>query len=73
MTSLCELRAEIETLKAALARSNKEVERLKNILSENLPNWEDCSASLPQTVDPKFVSEPLIKSKLTKEDVERYT
>ena len=71
MTSLSELRAEIETLKTALASRNEELERLKQILSENLPNWEDC-ASFPQTVDPKFVSEPLQKSKLTKEDIERY-
>ena len=70
MASLSELRAEIETLKTALASSNEEVERLKQILSDNLPNWEDC-ASLPQTVDPNFVSAPLTLSKLRKEDVER--
>ena len=68
MASLSELRTEIKRLKTALASSNEEVERLKQILSDNLPNWEDC-ASFPQTVDPKFVSEPLQKSKLTKEDM----
>ena len=72
MASLSELREEIETLKVALANSNEEVDRLKKILNENLPNWEVCGHSLPQTVDPKFVSEPLSMSKLTKEDIERY-
>ena len=72
MASLSELREEIETLKVALANSNEEVDRLKKILSENLPNWEVCGHSLPQTVDPEFVSEPLAMSKLTKEDIERY-
>jgi len=72
MASLIELRTEIERLKTALASSNEEVERLKQILSDNLPNWEDC-ASLPHTVDPKFVPEPLTMSKLTKEDIERYS
>ena len=75
MASLSELREEIETLKIALASSNEEVNRLKKILSENLPNWEVCgsnSQSLPQTMDTKFVSEPLTMSKLTKEDIERY-
>jgi len=76
MASLSELREEIETLKIALASSNEEVNRLKKILSENLPNWEVCgsnSQSLPQTMDTKFVSEPLTMSKLTKEDIERYS
>ena len=76
MASLSELREEIETLKIALASSNEEVNRLKKILSENALKWEICgsnSQSLPQTVDPKFVSEPLTMSKLTKEDIERYT
>ena len=75
MASLSDLRAEIETLKTALASSNEEVARLKQILSDNLPNWEDCGhngPSLPHTVDPEFVSEPLAMSKLTKEDIERY-
>ena len=76
MASLDDLRVEIETLKTALASSNEEIARLKQILSDNLPNWEDSgqrSASLPHTVDPEFVSEPLAMSKLTKEDIERYT
>ena len=76
MASMDDLRAEIETLKTALASSNEEIARLKQILSDNLPNWEDSgqrSASLPHTVDPEFVSEPLSMSKLTKEDIERYT
>ena len=75
MASLSDLRAEIETLKTALASSNEEVARLKQILSDNLPNWEDCGhngPSLPHTVDPELVSEPLAMSKLTKEDIERY-
>ena len=70
MGSLSELRTEIERLKTALDSSNEEVVRLKQILSDNLPNWEDC-VSLPHTVDPKFVPEPLTMSKLTKEDIER--
>jgi len=76
MASLSELKEEIETLKIALASSNEEVKRLKKILSENAANWEVCSSNsqpLPQTVDPKFVSEPLTMSKLTKEDIERYS
>ena len=72
MASLTELREEVETLKTALASSNEEIERLKQILSDNLPNWE-TGAFLPHTMDPNNVCEPQTMSKLTKEDIERYT
>jgi len=76
MASLNDLRGEIESLKISLAASNEEVQRLKQILSENLPNWEDggsTSSNLPNPVDLKSNSQSLTKSKLTKEDIERYS
>ena len=76
MASLNDLRGEIESLKISLAASNEEVQRLKQILSENLPNWEDggsTSSNLPNPVDLKSNSQSLTKSKLTKEDIERCT
>ena len=71
MESLDELRKEIETLRLALASKSDEVEKLKQILNENLPNWEASSGKIPKIVDIKTTLKPLSKAKLTKGDIER--
>ena len=71
MESLDELRKEIETLRLALASKSDEVEKLKRILNENLPNWEASIGKIPKIVDIKATLKPLAKTKLTKGDIER--
>ena len=71
MESLDELGKEIETLRLALASKSDEVEKLKQILNENLPNWEASSGKIPKIVDVKTSLKPLSKLKLTKGDIER--
>jgi len=73
MESLDELRKEIETLRLALASKSDEVEKLKRILNENLPNWEASGGKIPKIVDSKATLKPLSKTKLTKGDIERYS
>jgi len=71
MESLDELRKEIETLRLALASKSDEVEKLKRILNENLPNWEASGGKILKIVDSKATLKPLSKTKLTKGDIER--
>ena len=71
MESLDELRKEIETLTLALASKSDEVEKLKRILNENLPNWEASGGKIPKIVDSKATLKPLSKTKLIKGDIER--
>jgi len=73
MESLDELRKEIETLRLALASKSDEVEKLKRILNENLPNWEASGGKILKIVDSKATLKPLSKTKLTKGDIERYS
>ena len=58
-------------MRLAVASKSDEVEKLKRILNEHLPNWQASIRKIPKIVDIKATLKPLAKTKLTKGDIER--